>query len=110
MKYTPECWIMVKIVDGDDFVYKILAGWYGSYLSGQSWQLNSGIVSVEEDGDFLNFHGSSGSVYACHKTVYRTNMETRNILEHFKKIARDEGGSCIELDEAEALSKRDFSK
>jgi len=66
--YTPDCWVLVKIgySTGEAF-YKVLAGWSGSYLNGDSWRMNSGITTVEDDGDYWNFAGESGSVYRCHK-------------------------------------------
>jgi hypothetical protein len=71
MVNTPDSWVIVKIVSGDnkDTTYKVLAGWSGGYLQGDSWKLNSGITSVEEDGDYYLFHGYSRSIYRCHKTA-----------------------------------------
>ncbi len=50
--------------------YRLLVGWYSSYLSGDAWQMNSGIVSAEQDGDYFLFHGVSGSLYKTHKERY----------------------------------------
>ena len=67
-EYNPDSWVVFKItgVEEKDF-YKVLAGWSGGYLDGDSWRINSGIVKVEDDGDYWNFIGDSGSVYRCHK-------------------------------------------
>ena len=65
--YTPDNWVIVKIAHPDEVIYKILGGWSGGYLDGDSWRLNSGITKVEEDGDYFIFHGYSGSAYQCHK-------------------------------------------
>ncbi len=66
---TPDQWILLKI-GGKDPHYKVFASWRGGYLSGDSWRMNSGIVSVTEDGDYYLFRGASGSIYCCHKDAY----------------------------------------
>jgi hypothetical protein len=68
-EYCPDNWVVIKIY-GSPIHYKVLAGWSGGYLSGSSWKLNSGVTKVEESGDYYLFHGSSGSVYKCHKEAY----------------------------------------
>jgi|SRR5210317_1012074 len=67
--YNPEEWILVKI-DGTDPHYRVFGSWRGSYLNGDSWRLNSGIVSVEFDGEYYKFYGHTGSVYECHMSTY----------------------------------------
>ena len=73
----PDKWIVIKIEDG---LYKVLASWYGGYLDGDYWKLNSGIVSVSDEGDWFDFLGESGSIYRCHKRAYGTSMFTRGFL------------------------------
>lgn len=65
-KTTADRWLILKLGD----TYKVFGSWSGGYLDGDSWKLNSGIESVEEDGDYWLFHGFSGSVYQCHKDSY----------------------------------------
>jgi hypothetical protein len=65
-EYTPNVWCLVKH-HGET---KVLGSWRGGYLDGDSWRLNSGIVSVEDDGDAWVFHGNSGSAYRCRKGAY----------------------------------------
>ncbi len=89
-EYTPDNWVIIKI-NGDDPHYRVLAGWSGSYLYGSSWQLNSGIVRVEEETSEIEyngrkfpinafkFYGSSGSCYTCNKDSYELRMNTVGI-------------------------------
>ena len=65
---TPDRWLLVE--QGD--IHKVFASFTGGYLDGDSWKLNSGIESVEIDGDYFLFHGYSDSVYRCHKDAYGT--------------------------------------
>lgn len=67
--YIPDNWVVIKF-KGDDPHYRILAGWSGGYLDGDSWKINSGIIRVEEYEHYLYFYGSSGSCYQCHKEAY----------------------------------------
>lgn len=68
--YTPDSWVIVKISGptGDDSpVYKVLAGWSGGYLDGDSWRANSGIGMTKTFDDHYEFVGYSGSIYVCDK-------------------------------------------
>ena len=69
--YSPDNWGLVKIdTDGKDplpFIYKVIGGWSGGYLDGDSWRMNSGITKVTEKGDYILFSGFSGSVYECYR-------------------------------------------
>lgn len=95
-EYKPDRWVMLKFNVGDETFYKVLAGWGGSYLEGQSWKLNSGVTHVELDGDYYLFSGYSGSVYKCHKDSYGTTSLTASIYSGWKdQLKTDE--STIEL-------------
>jgi hypothetical protein len=98
-EYTPDSWVVLKIVHGEEQpVYKVLAGWGGSYLYGASWKLNSGITRVEEDGQCYLFHGYSGSVYRCHKSSQRLSAYTAGILANFQKQAEESNSKlAVEL-------------
>jgi len=79
--YNPDNWIILEIDNGDEPVYyKVLAGWSGGYLDGDSWKLNSGIVEIKELEDYYDFIGESGSTYHCHKNNERLSMMTGSIL------------------------------
>jgi hypothetical protein len=83
--YIPDCWVILKVDHKGEIFYKILAGWSGSYLNGDSWRLNSGINKAELDGDYYSFHSASGSVYKCHKDGYGLRMATIHIWENIKQ-------------------------
>jgi hypothetical protein len=80
-KYTPDKWVVVKI-EGAEFplTYKVFACWYGGYLNGDSWKMNSGITKVTKEEDCYLFEGYSGSVYKCHKDTYGSNNYGASIL------------------------------
>jgi hypothetical protein len=73
--YAPDTWVVV-FLNGPDPHYRILGGWSGGYLSGDSWRMNSGIKEAIEEDDHFLFIGTSGSTYACHKDMYGLRMST----------------------------------
>jgi hypothetical protein len=93
---TPDRWVILKLNSEGKALYKVLAGWSGSYLDGQSWKINSGITKVESDEDCYLFHGYSGSVYKCHKTGYGMNSIMMQVLSRYPNV--------------EVLEDQDFSK
>jgi hypothetical protein len=96
--YTPDRWVILKLTKNNETNFKVLAGWSGSYLEGQSWKINSGITKVEVEDDSYLFHGYSGSVYKCGKSSYGTNMIMNGILD---QVTGQEG--------VELLQDQDFS-
>ena len=77
--YIPDSWVVVKITTETDVIYKVLAGWSSSYLTGSHWRLNSGITIVFERKDQVDFYGNSGSLYKCRKGLYGLKMGTAGI-------------------------------
>ena len=72
-EYAPDSWVVIKM-KGDDPHYRVLGGWSGGYLDGDSWRMNSGITRVDDADDCWFFYGSSGSVYRCNKSSYVLRM------------------------------------
>ena len=89
MSYSPDNWVVIKI-KGDDPHYRVLAGWSGGYTTGSSWRLNSGITKVKDNKDYLDFYGSSGSVYHCHKEAYGLRMNNVYIWNKLQELHGDE--------------------
>jgi hypothetical protein len=89
--YTPDRWVVIKIIRTEDIVYKVFACWYGGYTGGDSWKVNSGITGVvEEDGCYI-FSGSSGSTYTCHRERYGTNLYGQGVLSNIIEQASSHG-------------------
>lgn len=84
-EYTPDNWVVLKIENEDETLYKVLAGWSGGYLDGDSWRMNSGITAVEKQAYLWGFYGSSGSAYWCHAGGYRLTMATSGIYNQLKE-------------------------
>ena len=87
--YTPDTWSLIAITLPDDEpTYKILAGWYGGFTTGDSWKLSSGVVKVEDDGVFYEVVDHSGSVYFCNKKSNKLSMYLQQIYDYLIKSAK----------------------
>ena len=87
--HTPDNWVILKIRLPEETFYKVLAGWSGGYLDGDSWRMNSGIVNVTEDGNYYLFSGSSGSIYKCHKETETLRMNNAHVYEQMQQAYPD---------------------
>ena len=79
--HKPDNWVIIKVTLEDETFYKVLVGWSGGYLDGDSWRMNSGIDKVVEDGDYYSFIGASGSEYKCHKESECMRMNCAHIYQ-----------------------------
>ena len=81
--YTPDRWVVVKIVTPKERLYKVFASWSGGYGGSDSWKMNSGITRASLVDDRWEFDGYSGSVYSCHKESYGVSGYNGNVLQNF---------------------------
>lgn len=89
-EHSPDTWVILKITNiGSETFYKVLGGWSGGYTQGDSWRMNSGITSIEEDDDYWYFKGYSGSVYRCAKSMNRLSMATAGVYDHLRQNYAD---------------------
>lgn len=83
--YSPDGWVIVKIF-GTDPHYRVFGSFYGGYLEGDSWKLNSGIVGCKylEPLNAYQFDGFSGSIYYCNKDSYgKLRLYNQSVLDNF---------------------------
>jgi hypothetical protein len=88
MNTTPDKWVVVKITSDQGTIYKVLGSWYGGYLYGNSWRMNSGITQVEKTDDTFLFHGISGSCYECGFNNYGTHLESSGVITQLKNMSK----------------------
>lgn len=104
--YTPDKWVILKIDFPEDTHYRVLGGWSGGYLDGDSWRLNSGITRHEFHGDYWYFYGSSGSCYQCYVDSYGMSVVMADIYAQL----RDKYGDKVELiEDKEWMNFREWS-
>lgn len=91
--YTPDNWVVLKIQNNGETLYKVLAGWSGGYLHGDSWRMNSGITKATIGSKHVVFEGASGSQYRCHRDRYRLTMANSGVYNQLK----EQFGDAVEL-------------
>ena len=119
--YTPDNWVVIKFTQQvksgntgygrtEKVFYKVLGGWSGGYLSGDSWRLNSGIVDVEETTYSFIFIGHSGSRYICDKTQECLRMNTAGIWKQMQEASEASAGKVkLELMKPDdEISRKDW--
>jgi len=91
-EYTPDKWLVVKI-EGKEYplTYKVFACWYGGYLNGDSWKLNSGITKAIKEENWYLFEGYSGSVYSCSEKRYGATIYGHGILHDIIEKSKEAG-------------------
>lgn len=95
--YVPDRWVVLEVNNGKETLNKVFAGWYGGYLDGDSWKLNSGNVKEEDLNDRWEFSGYSGSTYVCYKEKYGMNAYMGTLLTDWQ-LALKEGMTMKILD------------
>ena len=78
--YQPDNWIILKVITEEESYYKVLAGWSGGYLDGDSWRMNSGISKIEMSNNHYDFIGDTGSIYRCRKNGEIVRMNIGGVL------------------------------
>jgi len=81
---TPDRWLVIEVIKGE--LYKVFGTWSGSYLYGDSWRLNSGIVDVVDTDEAFIFIGNSGSEYFCRKGRYGTTAYGSEFLSEEMRV------------------------
>lgn len=91
-EYSPDNWVLLKIENDGRTFFKILGGWRGGYLHGDSWRMSSIVESVEEDDRNYIFNNYSGSKYRCNKQQEGLSMVTSGVFSDFVNQVNETGG------------------
>lgn len=83
--YTPDNWQIIQInpKDTSEAHYRIIAGWSGSYMYGNSYKISSSVKSVDDLVYNWKTHCSSGSVYMLRKNSEHVSAATVGVLKEF---------------------------
>ena len=109
--YTPDSWVIVKIQSEKyGTIYKVLAGWSGSYLYGASWKLSSGIVTFEDKGEHYESLQDSGSTYILYKSSERMSAIMASTFASFEKQFKGEDGTIKVIDSGDYVNNSKGAK
>ncbi len=84
---TPDNWVIIEVNHEGEQFQKILSGWSGSYLYGDSWRLSSKIkeINIKVNQDFFTVDTQSGSKYTLFKSRQRLRMSNAGIYNQLKE-------------------------
>ena len=103
--YTPDSWVIVKIqYEKYETIYKVLAGWSGSYLYGASWKLSSEIVTFEDKGEHYESLQDSGSTYVLYKSSERMSAIVASTFASFKEQLKGNDGTIDVIDSGDYVN------
>lgn len=87
----PDMWVVLEISKDDKSVKRILSGWRGGYLDGDSWRFSSKIVNEESDNTHYTFTTNSGSVYRCRASAEGLSTLTSGMYSVFTNQFEEAG-------------------
>ena len=84
---TPDNWVIIEVNHEGEQFQKILSGWSGSYLYGDSWRMSSPIkrIDIKNNQDFYTVETKSGSVYNLWKSRQGLRMSNSGIYNQLKE-------------------------
>ena len=92
---TPNSWVILEVnYEGEQF-QKILCGWSGGYLDGDSWRMSSPIkeLNIDIDSEWITAITETGSTYNLLKESQGLRMSNAGIYNRLK----EEFGDMVEL-------------
>ena len=84
---TPDAWVIIEVKTPAGQFQKILAGWSGSYLYGDSWRMSSPVKRIKADiyEDHFKVDTESGSFYTLYKNRQGLRMSNSGIYNELKE-------------------------
>lgn len=92
---TPDSWIIIEVNHKGEQFQKIIAGWSGGYLYGNSWRMSSPIkeMNIDIDSDKIVVYTETGSCYNLYKPYQGLRMSNAGIYNQLK----EKFGDMIEI-------------
>ena len=101
MEEVPDTWQVVKLTNRENgnIHHRLMCGWFGGYLNGDSWRMSSGIERIIDQDTHWHIPQTSGSVYICHKNNNRLGGYASSVLARIIETAVDVDIECITIEE-----------
>ena len=92
---TPDSWVIVEVNHEGQQFQKIISGWSGSYLYGDSWRMSSPIkeINIKVNQDYFTVDTQTGSRYNLFKSRQGLRMSNAGIYNQLK----EQFGDAVEL-------------
>jgi len=84
---VPDAWVIIEVNHNGEQFQKVLSGWSGSYLYGDSWRMSSPIktMNIDVEQDYITVETDSGSVYNLRKEYQGLRMSNAGIWNQLKE-------------------------
>jgi len=84
---TPDSWVIIEVKTPAGQFQKILSGWSGGYLYGDSWRMSSPMkeLNIKVNQDFFTVDTESGSRYTLFKSRQGLRMSNASIYNELKE-------------------------
>jgi len=84
---APNSWVIIEVNHGGKQFQKILSGWSGGYLDGDSWRLSSPIkiLEIDIDSEWITATTESGSTYRLLKESQGLRMSNAGVWNQLKE-------------------------
>jgi len=92
---TPNSWVVIEVNHEGKQFQKILSGWSGGYLDGDSWRMSSPIkiLEIDIDSEWITAITESGSTYRLLKESQGLRMSNAGIYNKLK----EQFGDSVEI-------------
>ena len=92
---TPDSWVIIEVNHEGEQFQKILSGWSGGYLYGDSWRMSSRIkeINIKVNQDYFTVDTESGSKYNLFKSRQGMRMSNAGIYNQLK----EQYGDAVEI-------------
>jgi len=84
---APDSWVIIEVNHNGEQFQKILAGWSGSYLYGDSWRMSSPIkeLHIDINSNCAEVETESGSKYHLFKSRQGLRMSNAGVWNELKE-------------------------
>jgi len=84
---VPDAWVIIEVNHNGEQFQKVLSGWSGSYLYGDSWRMSSPVktMNIDVEQDYITVETDSGSVYNLRKEYQGLRMSNAGIWNQLKE-------------------------
>lgn len=84
---VPDAWVIIEVNHNGEQFQKVLAGWSGSYLYGDSWRMSSPIkeLKIDNNSDCAEVKTESGSNYVLFRSRQGLRMANAGVWNELKE-------------------------
>lgn len=90
-EYYPDSFIMCKHTIEDETLIRMICGWSGGYVNGNSWRISSPIVEVDKEESCFHTEGGSKYYFTGREGISSSFLpiykKAQNVLDNYEDIS-----------------------